>query len=378
MGPEASPHPPRTSSLPKAIKSTGQLSAASRLSRPTAASAARAAESKKSMATAGKSILTRASASKSSVLSPANKSVARGTPPSKASSGITGSSATMRKSDTSVTSVTLKKSGKGLKSRFTEMFSGRRRSTVYSDASSDNKGYATIASQEDMMAKIIANNEVDSPMPDKRAQRSSKLLTTYRDSGMNEKISSTENIRGDKKAPFMGKVSDRDPAPREQRGRKRAEQRVNRATQAYGRGMAGGNGGGQTYRGITRGGDEPPSPPPTRGGPAGHYGESEAAARVGNMTEEEFDRYLEAQLNAAQASLNQAIAVANSGYADQQGMNRITDVIQALGGSILTSRQALMAGIELRAATTNLIQHTTARAAAAREAVVEATSNLGA
>ena len=72
MGP--SPHPPRTSSLPKPVqpscqpagqRSTGQISAASRLSRPTKASAAREAEAKKNIP--GKVLFSKATANKSSL-----------------------------------------------------------------------------------------------------------------------------------------------------------------------------------------------------------------------------------------------------------------------------------------------------------------------
>lgn len=169
----------------------------------------------------------------------------------------------------------------------------------------------------------------------------------------------------------MDKMSDCELSNHEQR-RLREEQRT------MGRGMA--------SRGVSRGavrvngGDDlPPTPPATCDGPAGHYSESEnEETGVEHMTEAEFDHYLESQLSAAEASLNDAIAAAKGSAPDEEGMNRISDVIQALGFSILSSRQALMSVIKLRAATANLIEHTTARATGACEAIVEATRDFGA
>jgi hypothetical protein len=375
MGPDASPHPPRTSSLPKAVKSVGQLSAATRLSRPTAASAARAAAAKKSILAPGKSFLSRASNSKVSLLSSSNKSAVSTTPSVKRGSGVSATSASIPTPVSlpkSNTANSLKKASKGLKGRFADIFSGRRRTNIHFDNPPDNNSYAKIDEEEDDLAVDSDLEHMVTPVPVKRAP--SKLLTTYKGSGMKQQITSTDNIRSDSKK-FMGKVSDRAHSSREQRRHEREEDIVDRAAENFGLGV--GMGGQGLARGVARvgrGGDEPPSPPPSRGGPASHYGEGEnAEENANNMTEEEFDRYLEDQLTAAQEHLSQTLEeAANMGSEDLEARLRVGRVVEALGASILAARQAHIAGIQLRLATSELIQATTMRAAVAHQAVAEA------
>jgi hypothetical protein len=322
------------------------------------------------MPTPGKKLLNKASARKISILSSPEKSAASNTPSTEPGSNVSGTSASLPKS---TTAASIKKVSKGLKSRFSELFSSRSRNTVYTNTSGDNNGYTTIVDEEE---NVNPYSDVETiPVPANRVNRTSKLLTTYRNSGMNAKVSSTNNIRGDEKSPFMGKKSDREPSGQKQR-RKHDEQRVNTATENIDRAIV--------RQGVTRGvirvdrsDDESPAPPPARNGPTQNYDENENPdTAVEKMTEEEFDLYLESQLNTAEANLNAAIGAANGTSADEESMTRITDVIQALGASIMTSRQALMAGIGLRAATVNLIEHTATRAAGVREAVAETTCDL--
>ena len=88
-------------------------------------------------------------------------------------------------------------------------------------------------------------------------------------------------------------MSDREPSDREQCRRERGEQRTNAAAEHMGRGMTG-EGVTRGAARLGRGNEEPPTPPPTRNGPVGHYGESEnEETGVGHMTEEEFDRIVD-------------------------------------------------------------------------------------
>jgi hypothetical protein len=178
----------------------------------------------------------------------------------------------------------------------------------------------------------------------------------------------SENVRGDK-TPFMGKTADREPSACEQRRHEREESRVNGAAEGVARGAQNGIARG-TAR-VDRGDDGPPNPPLTRDGPAGHYGEGENAEEGGadEMTEEEFDRYLEAQLNGAEQDLIAAIQAAQRMVGAEEA---VTLVIDALGNSIIATRQAHIAGIQLRVATADLISVTTQRAAGARQAIADA------
>jgi hypothetical protein len=252
------------------------------------------------------------------------------------------------------------------------MFSSRRH-PVYSNA--DIKGHATIADNED--AQLLTT-----PTSDIGAKRASKLITTYRNSGMNQKINSTENLRGDKNE-LMGELSDKEPAPREQRHHEREERRTSAAAGNMVRtgGVIGGAGliraGRDALVPSGGGGDEPPTPPPTRDGPAGHYSEGNgqdenAEHGTEHMTEAEFDMHLTNQLDQAEAALREAIETANSSGVDDESLVRVNAVLHALGNSIVNSRQVLMAGIQLRAATTNLIEWSTTRADIARAAVNDA------
>ena len=179
---------------------------------------------------------------------------------------------------------------------------------------------------------------------------------------------SSDNIRGDKKTPFMGKTADREPSAREQRLQEREESRVNRA--AEGIACGGQNGITRGTARVDRGDDSPPTPPPTRDGPASHYGEGEnAECGADEMTEEEFDRYLEVQLNGAEQDLTAAIRAAQRMAGAEEAVTRVIDV---LGNAIIAARQAHIAGIQLRVATADLINITTQRAAGARQAIADA------
>jgi hypothetical protein len=316
------------------------------------------------MLTSGKSFLNRASASKVSILSSANKSVASNTPSNKAGSSIGDGSASLPKSNTSTS---LKK---GFKSRLSDIFSGRRR-TMTPNCSGDNKGYYTIIDEEeDLILECDLDSMQSTPITEKHF---SKLPTTYHSSVMNAKVSSIDSIGGDKKNPSMGKMSDREQPSSEQRRRELDERRVNSVAERLTGGMPQqGAGRGATH--VSRGSDNPPTPPPTR---AGHYGEGENAEENGNgMAEDEFDRYLEAQLNSAEEHLNEAIAAANIDPADEVTSERVESVIRALGESIIAARSAYIASIQLRVATANLIQSTTQRAAGARQAIATAAAAI--
>lgn len=354
MGPEVSPHPPRSSSLAKPVKSTTQASFASRLSRPTAASAARAAESKKFLVKPLKTTPTKASPSATSVV----RSLVSTSSKNNERSSVTPTPTSLPKSST-VTS--FKKAGKGLKSRFSNLISGRRRNNVYS-VSKDTKGYTAI-NEED----TIVDSELDLMLH--KPNRASRLLTTYNNSGMD--AGSSDNVRTTAQGPFMGEMSDKVTSSSEQQRHERDEKRVRTAALSFGA-LNNPAAAPATHRLNQGDGEEPPTPPPTRGGPAGHYGDDN---EENEMAEDEFDRYLEGQLNAAERHLNEAIAAAD-GAMDAANVANVSNVVRALGESILAARQAHMAGIQLRAATTNLIEFTAHRAANAHQAIADAAAGV--
>ena len=167
-------------------------------------------------------------------------------------------------------------------------------------------------------------------------------------------------------------MSDREQSSSEQRRHERDERRVNRVAERLTGGMPQ-QGVGRGAAHVSRGSDNYPTPPLTRAGLAGQYGEGENGEENGNgMAEDEFDRYLKAQLNSAEEHLNEAIAAANIDPADEVTSERVKGVIRALGESIIAARSAYIASIQLRVATANLIQSTTQRAAGARQAIATA------
>lgn len=344
------------------------------------------------------------------MLASVNKSAASVTPSDKPGPSISGSKISL---NTSSTATSIKKAGKGLKSRVSELFSGRRRNTVHANA--ENKVYATIAEDQD---DTIHDNDLEHSSTLANNKRASVLITTFRNSGMNVRADSTDNLRDEKEGlfmsekgsscgenetihsgkdsirgegnhggnnKFMGEMSDKEHSSRDQSRRACYERGMNRAAETAGRqGIVWARP--NTLPRVNRDDEDSPTPPPTRDGLAGHYAESEtgenratedrAAENLAErMTEAEYDRYLEDQLNIAEAGLNEAIAAANRDRVDPEAQARVTDVLRALGRSIHSSRRVLMMNVELRAATVNLIEFNTTRSEIARRAVLDAVEN---
>jgi hypothetical protein len=384
-------HPPRTSSLVKPRKSSLPLAAKPLghydLTSPSAIaaarlSAARAIEPKKHVTPPGERFLGQSLQGKPSMIPSANNNSVRSYTPSgntKSSRTFSGTTTTMSKS---ITVTSLKQ---GLKSRFSEIFSSRRRVVSTSAISDSSKGYTTI-DDEDEEEDIILEADFDSPQPtpakDDTAIKNETPTKVAAPESANDLItkSASDNIRGDKISPSAGALVDREHPAREQQRHARGERRARirqmnarlaSATPAHTR---------RTHR-VRRDGDDTPSPPRSRDGTAGHYteggiGEDDEEEQVEHaetaMSEAELDRYLEDQLNAAEDYLREAVGAANVGPNDQAAGVRVEAVISALGESIIAARTAHIAGIRLRVATANLIQDTTQRAADVRGALLAA------
>ena len=184
----------------------------------------------------------------------------------------------------------------------------------------------------------------------------------------------------------MHEMSEKDYAPREQRHYQHEKRQFdgvvpeNARAEKIGNGFVGPHGNGLPGRGD----DGPPTPPRTaEGRGSGHHidVECEDATRAfdtHNVAEPMFETYYQSQLEHAEASLRSAIEIVSGSGVDDESLIRVNSVLHALGNSIVYSRQVLMAIIELRAATTNLIEHTTTRATIAHNAVVDAIDGLAA
>jgi hypothetical protein len=345
----APPLPPRSSSLPNSPAFESKVEAStpvphtpvpqqptvSRLLHPTVASAARA--SKTSLLQRGKQTF-RATASTSSV----NKGTVS-TSNTKAAAST--SAIPLRKSGTLSS---FNKVSKGIKSRFTSMIPGRRthhilKSSTESDHERDSKSPESV---------------VDSDPLDYHHHRRavSRNLTTYEDSGMEMNTSgairtySSRSLNFTEPEPTDEVASERSQADRqawaspseayvEANAIRGAQQQFN---QQYGHAPGGS-------------GDEPPTPPPTRDGPAGHYAEEEG--QVDTYDESNISTFLDGLLGGARERLDYIIDISRN-TTDPRLREATLEVAQHLGDAITASRNARIATLRLNRATAELTQYT--------------------
>ena len=201
---------------------------------------------------------------------------------------------------------------------------------------------------------------------------------------MKEKTASTDNIRTDKRGISMGRMTEKDYAPRDQR--EREEHRPNAvASDISPENLRTGvkNVIRSRRNAVPGRGDVGSSIPPCTGEDGhGKYIENEVAtatrARPQDMTDSEWEAHCGATIDIAEANLREVIRLVNTSGVDNESINRVSDVLQAFGNIIISSRQALMAGIGLRAAITSLIEHSATRVAIVQDVINDANQQTAA